>query len=213
MSTSASDSRASARFFGKVSASVSHEIKNVFAVINEAAGLIEDFTIMAEKGMPIEPEKLKRVANSIQGQVQRGDTIVKNINALAHSTDEDAKKVDLTTVLELTLSLAMRMADMKQMKLEMGECEPASTIIDQFGLIQILHKAIAQTLELMAPSATLTMSITTDETDAIISYVVPDQNIALELDDAILDLAQQLKISIQNNTVNGSLDLRLKRVD
>lgn len=213
MSTSASDNRASARFFGKVSASVSHEIKNVFAVINEAAGLIEDFTIMAEKGMPIEPKKLKRVANSIQGQVQRGDAIVKNINALAHSTDEDAKKVDLTTVLELTLSLAMRMADMKQMKLEMGECESASTVIDQFGLIQVLYKAIAQTLELMAPSATLIMSITTDETDAIISYVVPDQDIALKLDDAVLDLAQQLNISIQNNTVNGSLDLRLKRVD
>jgi len=213
MSTSASDNRASARFFGKVSASVSHEIKNVFAVINEAAGLIEDFTIMAEKGMPIEPKKLKRVANSIQGQVQRGDAIVKNINALAHSTDEDAKKVDLITVLELTLSLAMRMADMKQMKLEMGECESASTVIDQFGLIQVLYKAIAQTLELMAPSATLIMSITTDETDAIISYVVPDQDIALKLDDAVLDLAQQLNISIQNNTVNGSLDLRLKRVD
>ena len=46
--------RESLQFFGKISASVSHEIKNVFAVINEAAGLLEDFTIMVDKGMPIE---------------------------------------------------------------------------------------------------------------------------------------------------------------
>jgi hypothetical protein len=30
------------QFFGKISASVSHEIKNVLAVIGENAGLLED---------------------------------------------------------------------------------------------------------------------------------------------------------------------------
>jgi len=41
----------SLRFFGKIVASISHEIKNVMAIINEKAGLIKDLTLMAEKGV------------------------------------------------------------------------------------------------------------------------------------------------------------------
>jgi hypothetical protein len=42
-----------------MTASISHEIKNVMAIINESAGLLEDYSLMAEKGMPIDPERLK----------------------------------------------------------------------------------------------------------------------------------------------------------
>ena len=40
------------RFFGKISASISHEIKNAIAVMNENAGLIKDLIMMAERGRP-----------------------------------------------------------------------------------------------------------------------------------------------------------------
>jgi hypothetical protein len=43
------------QFYGKITASVSHEIKNVLAIINENAGLLEDFTFMADRGKPIDP--------------------------------------------------------------------------------------------------------------------------------------------------------------
>lgn len=203
----------SLKFFGKISASVSHEIKNVFAVINEAAGLLEDFTLMAEKGMPIEPEKLKRVANSVQGQIQRGDAIVKNMNALAHSTDEVAQKVDLVEIIALTVRLATRMADMKQMSLEIGECEPATAVINPFGLIQTLHGAIATALESMAPRASLLLAMTCDEKDVIITLSVPEQGINLKVDEALTDMAQRLNISVMGNATSGGLDLCLERAD
>ena len=38
------------QFFGRMSASISHEIKNVLAIINENAGLLEDFSLMADRG-------------------------------------------------------------------------------------------------------------------------------------------------------------------
>ena len=63
-------------FFGKVSASISHDIKNVLAVINENAGLLEDFCLMAEKGKPLDPSRLKRLALDVKEQVRRGDGIV-----------------------------------------------------------------------------------------------------------------------------------------
>ena len=53
------------RFFGKMSASISHEIKNALAIINENAGLLEDLTLLAEQGRPTDPERLKKLAGSI----------------------------------------------------------------------------------------------------------------------------------------------------
>jgi hypothetical protein len=44
-----------------MTASISHEIKNVMAIINESAGLLEDYSLMAEKGMPIDPDNASRL--------------------------------------------------------------------------------------------------------------------------------------------------------
>jgi len=47
------------KFFGKMTASISHELKNVLAIINENAGLLEDLCAMAEKGRPVDPVRIK----------------------------------------------------------------------------------------------------------------------------------------------------------
>ncbi|MBW2430934.1 MAG: sensor histidine kinase, partial [Deltaproteobacteria bacterium] len=46
------------QFFSQISASISHEIKNVLAIINENAGLMEDFTLMEDRGIPIDAARL-----------------------------------------------------------------------------------------------------------------------------------------------------------
>jgi len=61
------------RFFGKISASISHELKNTFAVINENAGLLEDFSVMAEKGIPMDPARLMKLGGTIRKQICRED--------------------------------------------------------------------------------------------------------------------------------------------
>jgi hypothetical protein len=42
-------------FFGKVNASISHELKNVMAIISETAGLLGDLSEMARGGHPSIP--------------------------------------------------------------------------------------------------------------------------------------------------------------
>ena len=74
-----------------MSASISHEIKNALAIINESAGLLEDFSLLAEKGRPIDPERLKLLAQSVLKQVQRADGLVKKMNRFAHSADDAIK--------------------------------------------------------------------------------------------------------------------------
>ena len=211
MSSNSSGPREGLRFFGKVSASVSHEIKNVFAVINEAAGLIGDFTLMAEKGMPIDPEKLQRTAKSIQGQIQRGDTIIKNMNALAHSTDEDVREVELTEILTLIVALSTRMADMKQMSLEVGDCEPTALHVSPFDVMQLLHGMIAATLETLSQGDVLTMTVKPETDGAVFTLSVPGRTLELTNDSAVTNMVQQMNATVANNKDNGFLELRLGR--
>ncbi len=107
------------QFFGRMSASISHEIKNVLAIINENAGLLEDFALMAEKGMPLDPERLERVARGLMKQVQRADVIVRNMNRFAHSVDDFEKSVDLQELLAVVVRLAQRFADMRRVNLDL----------------------------------------------------------------------------------------------
>ena len=106
------------QFFGKMSASISHEIKNTLAIINEDAGLLEDFTLMADKGIPLEPDRLKALAGKIKKQIRRTDGIVKNMNRFAHSVDESGRNIDVGELLEFVAALAGRFAFMRGVTLK-----------------------------------------------------------------------------------------------
>ncbi len=106
------------QFFGKVTASISHEIKNALAIINENAGLLEDFALMAGEGKPINPEKLEILAEKITRQIRRADGIIKNMNAFAHSVDESVKSIDLGETVEIVTLLSHRLASMRGVSLE-----------------------------------------------------------------------------------------------
>ena len=101
------------QFFGKISASISHEIKNVLAIINENAGLLEDFTLMADRGIPIDPARLKAMAEAVKKQIGRADGIIKNMNRFAHSIDQAITTVDLAQTIELFIALTARLAAMR----------------------------------------------------------------------------------------------------
>jgi signal transduction histidine kinase len=106
------------RFFGKMTASISHELKNVLAIINENAGLLADLALMADKGMPLKPERLKTLAEKIISQIQRADGIIRNTNTFAHSVDESVRQIDLGELLSLLVALSNRFAAMREVTLE-----------------------------------------------------------------------------------------------
>ncbi len=107
------------QFFGRMSASISHEIKNVLAIINENAGLLEDFSLMADRGVPIDPGRLKTMAEKVKLQISRADGIIKNMNRLAHSIDETITTVDLNQTIELVIDLTARIAAMRGVKVDL----------------------------------------------------------------------------------------------
>lgn len=108
------------KFFGKMTASISHELKNVLAIINENAGLLEDFCAMAEKGKPIDPVRIKIVSGKIIKQVRRGDEIIRGLNSFAHSADESVCDVDLCEAIKLVSALSGRLAMMREITVELN---------------------------------------------------------------------------------------------
>ncbi|MDY6988840.1 MAG: sensor histidine kinase [Thermodesulfobacteriota bacterium] len=108
------------QFYGKTAASLSHEIKNALAIMNENAGLLDDFAAMAEAGAPIDPGRLKSLAGKVIKQIRRADGIVATMNRFAHSVDESVKDVDLREIVEFVATLSRRLASMRGVTLESG---------------------------------------------------------------------------------------------
>lgn len=106
------------RFYGRMSASISHEIKNVLAIVNENAGLLNDLVMMADRGAAVEPQRLVGIATTIGRQVRRADEIVKNLNRFAHSSDHLLAAANPREVVELVIALARRFALNRGIKLE-----------------------------------------------------------------------------------------------
>jgi signal transduction histidine kinase len=126
-------------FFGTVTASISHEIKNRMAIINEQAGLLEDLVLMTEQGTPIDMERLKRLARSVKDQVRQGDDIIRNMNRFAHSVDTPVGTFEVKSLLELTAQLAARKASMKGVALKVdGESTEAVLTTAPFPLINLV---------------------------------------------------------------------------
>ena len=65
------------QFSGSMTASISHELKNVLAIVNENGGLLGDLAMLVAKGRPLDPERLKTISGNIHRQVQRADVIIK----------------------------------------------------------------------------------------------------------------------------------------
>jgi len=127
------------QFFGKMTASISHEIKNVMAIINENAGLLEDLALLAERGAAIEPQRLINMSGTVMKQVGRADAILKNMNRLAHSVDESIKTIDLNNILELLVALSDRFASMRGVDLQprLGQ-SPLTLKTSPFFLMNLL---------------------------------------------------------------------------
>ena len=130
------------RFFGKMSASATHEIKNTLAIINENIGLMDDLAMMAQDGM-LSCEQISRVSKNIKNQVQRSNNILKKLNKFSHSVDLSKQMADVETTVKFTLDLASRLIEMYEVTIEII---PAPSHIgvnaNQFFLENMIWKAV-----------------------------------------------------------------------
>jgi light-regulated signal transduction histidine kinase (bacteriophytochrome) len=111
------------KFFGRISASISHELKNSLSIVNEDAGLVEDLVLLTEKGRDLNIERVKSLSISIRRQVKRIDQIIRNMNKFAHSVDMEIKSVDVQEHLELIAAVSARLLVARKMTLELNSSQ------------------------------------------------------------------------------------------
>jgi len=135
-------------FFGAITASLSHEINNVLAIVSELSGLLGDLVHGAAAGRPLDPERLSGIAKRVSDQVERGKRLVKRLNRFAHTVDQPFTTVNVGETMELITTLCRRFADLKKVTLE-TEFPAEELIIESsaFGLMQAVHLCIDLALE------------------------------------------------------------------
>ncbi len=125
-------------YFGQMTASLSHEMKNYLAIINENAGLMEDLTMMASMGKELDPERIMGLSKNITAQVKRADETIKAMNAFGHSTDRSRSRIGLFDTMNLTMNLAMRLLRSRSVQVQCQVPEELQMTTHPFFFMNLL---------------------------------------------------------------------------
>ena len=159
------------RFMGKMSASISHELKNVLAIINENNGLLGDLCHMAKRGMDIDPDRLVGIATKVSEQVARADSILKNMNRFAHSSDETSATIDLEQTLAMVVKLATRFAANRMVKLELVPAPaPRQVTCHPLFLENLIWRCLDLAMDQAGEDKTIALDLTGDNDTIAITY-------------------------------------------
>lgn len=130
------------KFFGKVNASISHELKNILAIISETAGFLNDLTDLAKQGQDLKLSVLEGCSDSIAEDIQRGFTTIKQMNRFAHSVDVPIKEIDLFETLELTIKLSGFLSFASKVQIENGNEEIKPVLTCPFLLQNLIYQIL-----------------------------------------------------------------------
>jgi signal transduction histidine kinase len=206
-------------FFGKIIAGQSHEVTNVLNIISELAGLQLDLLRVEEQDLPVNLPRLQEVTARIRHQVNRGETIIRNVNGFAHSADLPVAVFDLKEVLERVLFLAQRSAQLAQV--ELVSDLPAESIAlesNPFCIQQAVFTCIEMALRSASDIRRVVVDYVVGEDGAEIRITTADGATEDENEDERLESLQLLLESIGGSVVKrpgdelaGVLVLRVPR--
>ncbi|MFH1983910.1 MAG: sensor histidine kinase [Pseudomonadota bacterium] len=199
------------KFFGAMTASISHELKNRFAIINEQAGLLTDLVHMSEKSGPIAPERLERLAGAVKKQVGLADDLLKHMNRFSHSVDQIRGETDISLVLACTVALSRRPADMRNVSLELRLPDtPAMAHTSTFWLMNLMWILLDATMGPAATARQVTISCESSPEGVLIKIAgIADVVAMTGAVAAVSDLATELQVQVTHRAEQQSVSLLL----
>ena len=155
MNSSDSDKAA---FMGKITAGVTHELKNVLAIIKESAGLMQDLlTLSGDAQFPLR-EKFSKVLSNIGDQVVRGVDLASRLNTFSHLPDETSSGLDLNEVAVQVVFLSQRFARLKGISLNVQPHERSVIIVtDPLKIQMLLFQCVELLVNIVGAGATITL--------------------------------------------------------
>lgn len=200
------------KFFGTMSASISHEIKNRMAIINEQAGLLQDLVLMAGQGGEMNLERLTRLAESLKNQVVLTDGIIKNMNRFSHTVDSFRSAADLGEVLSLTAALSKRTADNNGVRIELRLPEPSVRIVTTpFLLMNLIWLCLGEMMPFADMDHPVIIGGEKTDTGATVRLWMeqwPDDG-GPELPEAVFSVAEAIRAEIILNSEEKVIRIKL----
>jgi C4-dicarboxylate-specific signal transduction histidine kinase len=126
------------KFYGKICAALTHEMKNALAIINENVGLLEDYNLMTQRGTPLTPERFNVLSRRMVEQVDRANTLLKVMNQFSHGVDTWVEEVDLNELLSFVSMLSQRFAAQRRVSVEVESPGQEVTVTTSPFLLQNL---------------------------------------------------------------------------
>ena len=205
-------------FFGKVTASISHELNNVFAIVNEQAGLQDDLLDGVKKDGRLDPNRILAVCHNVQKQIRRGEEIVRRLNRFAHTVDDAFSEFDLRDVVKAISAIAQRFASLKNVRLQIQNPDRAVPATGNRFLVQfVFFTAIDWALNRSSEDSSLSISLRDETDEALVSVrgcgVVCNDDVNDRMC-VLTDWMNQLKGRMETSQDEGgafSLDLHLPK--
>jgi C4-dicarboxylate-specific signal transduction histidine kinase len=145
-------------FVGKITASVTHELMNVFATIRETSGLMEDLLALSRDASFPHAQRFAKSLGTIRDQVSRGMEISGRFNQFAHNMDEVRGRAGVNELLQQVAFLMHRAANLKRVQLAVQPGEsPVALSTDLFRLQMVLVACIECGLAHATGGTTITL--------------------------------------------------------
>jgi signal transduction histidine kinase len=157
------DGREDLVFFGKISASISHELNNVMAIISEAAGLLEDLTKIAQKGDPFQLDMLQKCSRDILEEIHRGFDTIQQMNRFSHSVDDYVKQINLTEVITLIIHIAGFLSISAKVRFDPPLDVDSTIVTCPFRLQNLIYQAFVYAFESVGPTGEIRVGTTNQE--------------------------------------------------
>lgn len=160
-------------FMGKVTASVSHELQNVLAIIRETAGLMQDFLMMGDACADL-GERLENSLASIKNQVVRGVNLTSGLNQFAHSADHLSCAINVRDTVTRLLGITERIIRNKgfSVTLDPGECP--SMECDPVTFQALCFLGIETLIDILPSGQALHITLTNNSGGCHIQFTCPN---------------------------------------
>ena len=200
--------------FSAIVSSVCHDLKNNLAIINESVGLLSDFATMMEDDTGIPSKRVTPTVSSINRQVVRADTIIKNLSRFAHSNDIPLSATNIKETLSLIKILSHRKAAAQEHTVTII-CDNGLNITTAVIIFEtVIYRILCHLYDISPPKNNFDISAATTCENIVITFA-PEQRLSC-LEEVLLKkephaLATQLEadMEIKNNAVELTLPLLL----
>lgn len=202
------------KFFGKVNASISHELKNILAIISETAGFLNDLTELAKQGKELKLSLLENCSNSIAEEIQRGFATIKQMNRFSHSVDVPVMDVDLSDILGLMVGLSGFLSFAGNVRIEDKDQKIETITTCPFLLQNLLYRILCFAYECAGPEGEIRLRLSPKKDKGILLTLLSSAQMPVEKfpDDKIKQTADVLGVEFEKNNSFYELNMLIPYV-